>query len=68
MGYDADDEAHPGHRLWWDLAGGVYRFHLRLSARDVPAVRYVAQCVIDAAALHPRDLAQQLAATTVTRG
>jgi hypothetical protein len=67
MGYDADDEAHPGHRLWWDLAGGVYTFHLRLSARDVPAVRYVARCEIDSAVVHLRDLARQLAATTVTR-
>ena len=68
MAYDADDEPHPGHRLWWDVAGGTYTFHLRLSARDVPAVRYVAHCEIDPSALHPRDLARQLAATTVSRG
>ena len=68
MRYDADDEAHPGHRLWWDLDGGVYTFHLRLSARDVPSTRYVARCEIESATGAPADLARQLAATTVRPG
>ena len=68
MRYDADDEAHPGHRLWWDLDGGVYTFHLRLSARDVPSTRYVARCEIESATGAPADLARQLAATTVHPG
>jgi hypothetical protein len=65
MGYDQSDDAHPGHRLWWDLAGGVYTFHLSLSAKDVPAVRYVARCELDMADADIGDLAQQLARTTV---
>ena len=66
MAYEPGDDAHPGHRLWWDLMSGTYTFHLRLSARDVPSKRYVARCAIEATP-DLGSLARQLAAVTVQR-
>ena len=67
MTYGAGDEAHPGHRLWLELVPGTYTFHLRLSATDVPAARFVVRCEVDAGTTDLAELAQQVARTTVAR-
>jgi len=60
MCHSPSDEAHPGHRLWWPLLSGGYQFELSVSAKDVPARRYVATCDLHVEGSTAQQLASQL--------